>query len=442
MIGVNTARAARATERSRPSRELAWCNLLQLELDYTHGVKVVADAAELSAVDDLDLCYDDVMVNMRFRDLCDEYHMWRAADLRAIAHLHHVRTSSKDTAATLFQKLSCHECFSSCRTVIVVFTTLCVPRVEAQVVRKAIHTALPVEQPESFMDVADETLKKGIIKEWQEEISTDALAQVVCAVCARNTLRKDTQHVHASEIELTLLRNDALPPNVLPTTYNFECYQRALLCPEGMTNRAELGNLTLCSVCHRELLIKRRMPKLCLANWLYFAHDELPDTVKRAFRDATQFDRMLVSRARASRISYRFTELRKDNAAGTPLFSVLDWMIESQSRRRSGLDLSEMRNVLWSQRVAVPRTVSREILTAGGQSLISLHAQGLLWLQNGRTLSCFLPVALLQAASCKLQGRAISSRPCGGRVEELEQVLVLCGVGMRLSMSRSRSRWR
>ena len=52
------------------------------------------------------------------------------------------------------------------------------------------------------------------------------------------------------------------------------------------------------------------MPKLCLANWLYFAHDELPATVKEAFRTSTPTERLLISRARASRISFRFSELK------------------------------------------------------------------------------------------------------------------------------------
>lgn len=53
------------------------------------------------------------------------------------------------------------------------------------------------------------------------------------------------------------------------------------------------------------------MPRLSLVNWLYYAHDELPLKAKTAFETSTFTDKLLVAHARASRISYRFTELRK-----------------------------------------------------------------------------------------------------------------------------------
>ena len=60
------------------------------------------------------------------------------------------------------------------------------------------------------------------------------------------------------------------------------------------------------------------MPRLCLANYLYYAHDQLPPGVKQAFDESSFTDRICLGRARCSRISYRFTELRKkpDNADG------------------------------------------------------------------------------------------------------------------------------
>ena len=60
------------------------------------------------------------------------------------------------------------------------------------------------------------------------------------------------------------------------------------------------------------------MPRLCFANYLYYGHDALPPLVKSAIDTSTSTDRLLFVRARASRISYRFTELRsrQDNVDG------------------------------------------------------------------------------------------------------------------------------
>ncbi|KAI0698760.1 hypothetical protein C8Q76DRAFT_633827, partial [Earliella scabrosa] len=168
---------------------------------------------------------------------------------------------------------------------------------------------------ESFMQLADDALRRGIIREWQDEVSTSGLTHVVCAACARRTLKGEICSVHANEANLHLLRNDSLPEAVKPTTYNFDAYKRALLCPAGMTNRWVLAHILLCRTCQRELCVKKRMPKLCLANWLYYGYEQLPVSVKDAFGHATQFDKLLVCRARASRISYRFTELGVKDAA-------------------------------------------------------------------------------------------------------------------------------
>ena len=75
-------------------------------------------------------------------------------------------------------------------------------------------------------------------------------------------------------------------------------------------DRWRMADLILCRVCYRELVDNHRMPKLCLANWLYYGHNELPSSAKIAFHEATPTERLLISRARASRISFRFSELK------------------------------------------------------------------------------------------------------------------------------------
>ena len=59
------------------------------------------------------------------------------------------------------------------------------------------------------------------------------------------------------------------------------------------------------------------MPKFALANWLYYGHDELPHDVKHAFADASPVEKVLVSRARASKICMKFSDVPGHELAQT-----------------------------------------------------------------------------------------------------------------------------
>ncbi|KAI0691973.1 hypothetical protein C8T65DRAFT_541860, partial [Cerioporus squamosus] len=61
----------------------------------------------------------------------------------------------------------------------------------------------------------------------------------------------------------------------------------------------------------------QHLPKFALANFLYYGHERLPEDVRDAFRQSTQVERMLVSRARASKISFWFCELKGNPLEGT-----------------------------------------------------------------------------------------------------------------------------
>jgi hypothetical protein len=159
------------------------------------------------------------------------------------------------------------------------------------------------------LDVADPELKKNIINEWQDNMTADAQRRLVCAVCARRTNASKISCLSAAILPLQLLRNEELPEKVMPTTYNFAAYQRALLHPSGLLNRERLGGVQVCEQCEKSLCQKNTIPKYALANWLYYGHDELPSEVAEAFDMATRFDLRLISRARASRICVRFTDL-------------------------------------------------------------------------------------------------------------------------------------
>ncbi|KAI9065710.1 hypothetical protein FKP32DRAFT_1567353, partial [Trametes sanguinea] len=169
---------------------------------------------------------------------------------------------------------------------------------------------------DSHLDVADDELRRSIIAEWEQLMSSRSLAEFVCAVCGRRTPTDKVVTVEPSRIDLTLLRNDELPGNVLPTTYNLDAYDRAILHPKGLTKLREQGTLRICVECSRPLF-DGVMPRFALANWLYYGHEELPSDVKTAFRLATHVERILVSRARGSRISYKFSQLPGHYLEGT-----------------------------------------------------------------------------------------------------------------------------
>ncbi len=302
---------------------LEWCAEDELVLDFTHLLRDITIMTDPEGLDSLQLAGDDILCNAGIDRLFTLYSMWRPHQLRNLAQIHNVLVSDRDNRDTLIQTMLAHNCDGSCPSYVVSFATLSRPRTEDQVARSTIHVDIspPHTSPqESYLQAANESLKTSIIREWQTTISTENLELAVCGPCARRVPRKELSSVLPNDFDLALLRNDALPPRTWPTSYAFDLYQRALLDPRGLTDRWNLAAVSLCADCRRELIDKARMPRLSLANWLYYAHDTLPSTVSAAFANSSQFDRLLVARARASRISFRFTELHaKDTSNQEPI---------------------------------------------------------------------------------------------------------------------------
>ncbi|KAI0716620.1 hypothetical protein C8Q76DRAFT_617753, partial [Earliella scabrosa] len=170
-------------------------------------------------------------------------------------------------------------------------------------------THLGVSECPPHLEVADIALKRLIIEEWELAMSTQSLSDEVCAVCARCTPVSKILYVAARKLNLHLLCNESLPHNVIPTTYNFDVYERALLHPRGLLNTQAKGDVRVCQECDRDLRKSERVPKFSLANWLYYGIENLPANVGKAFATATRSEKVLVSRARASRIAFKFSEL-------------------------------------------------------------------------------------------------------------------------------------
>ncbi|KAG8942843.1 hypothetical protein FRC04_003474 [Tulasnella sp. 424] len=105
----------------------------------------------------------------------------------------------------------------------------------------------------------------------------------------------------------------------MPTEYDLDAYDQAILYPPGMLDLQNRAAINLCGPCKSYLTGDRpRVPEFALANFYYFARERLPDDVKEAFAKASPCDLQLVSRCRASNITFRFTESIGSNQFGQP----------------------------------------------------------------------------------------------------------------------------
>lgn len=163
-----------------------------------------------------------------------------------------------------------------------------------------------------FPVIASQKLKNNIIREWQQFMDYDDMTRHPCAVCAQNMSRRDVVYVHPDEIDFTLLQNICLPAETLPTSYNLKAYDNAILYPKGLHDLQMKGPLDMCATCYSSLVERKKQPLDALANFQYYAVDELPVSVKETMTNTSMFDLMLVSRARATRITHLFSK-KKDS---------------------------------------------------------------------------------------------------------------------------------
>ena len=292
-----------------------WHDISTDELDYTHLVSSTLSFDGRPEWNALGLETGDILVNAPLSVLIAAFRMWRTGDLRELALAHEMSVPVREPVRSLLDCLDEHACARWCPAVVVVFRALRRRRSADQVSRRmALLKDLPLRGDHSYLNVASEELRRSVIHEWQNAINSDKFRMSVCGPCGRRT---DPAHIHSvspDELDLTLLRNTSLPMILDPTTYDFEVYKKALLHPKGLIDPWHLSNILICEACRRELLVKQRMPKLCLANWLYYAHDELPEDVRNALKESTPTERLLIARARGSRLSYRFSESKRNQS--------------------------------------------------------------------------------------------------------------------------------
>lgn len=165
----------------------------------------------------------------------------------------------------------------------------------------------------NFPIILGDTEKADIIKEWQSEMDLDNWVMKPCAVCSQRTPKRELSVLNHEDVDFRLLQNPHLPNETLPTTYNLLVYEYAILNPNALHDRENLGALDVCRSCETELVDRNRQPKNALANWHYSGFDEIPIAVQKAFKDSSMFDLMMVARCRSTRITQLYL-----NKKGSP----------------------------------------------------------------------------------------------------------------------------
>jgi hypothetical protein len=151
--------------------------------------------------------------------------------------------------------------------------------------------------------------KHNIIRRWQET-GPDHFREKACAVCGMGVQESDIHIIHADNIDLTLLRNLRLTCNeiLIPKSYNYEAYDQAILYHAGLITPQMRGYMQICGSCTTSLVNKHKQPIDSWANGQYYALDCLPDNVTSCLKTLSDFDKMMICRARASKITHIYNE--------------------------------------------------------------------------------------------------------------------------------------
>ena len=287
----------------------------------------------------------DILLHGPISKIIELYSFWHKKDLLLFAKQHNIKAHKQDEVQSIIHLLKSHHCTITCLyTYEYLFHSLKFPRPEIGLqnghdgIGKGKRNNVPIvgimEEPPriqpviddsdndvKYLEVADDALKTAIIKEWEQAMSTKSLKDEVCAICARYTKPNHIIIADPLDIDLQLLQNPQLPLAALPKSYNLQAYANAILHPKGMLNIHKCAPLKTCKECYSSIC-DGELPKYSLANWLYYGHDALPINMQHAIKYATHAERILVSRARASTISFRFSDIKGHSLEGSnPLTS-------------------------------------------------------------------------------------------------------------------------
>lgn len=293
-----------------------------------------------------------LVIQIPLKTMMRHYHRLKVVDLKNLAGAHNITFGSK-RKEELASELGDHQCELNCRSLSYVFKEALKTRPSkawegyTTVTRmqnthsstdgsgttqrndtstnnsndSADSLAGPLNGEKLIEDMAhlqplSEKQNMAIIEEWQRSMSLRKFIRLPCAVCSELNFTANLTRVHSNQIPLHLLRNDDLPPNVRPVSYNLKAYDRAILDPQGLQDTERQGMMTICRACLGDLQ-KNRMPKYALSNWLYYGRERVPDSVRKAFEEMSIFEKTLISRARTNNILCKFTGVDDDPTGET-----------------------------------------------------------------------------------------------------------------------------
>ncbi|KAJ7886626.1 hypothetical protein B0H14DRAFT_2563301 [Mycena olivaceomarginata] len=169
---------------------------------------------------------------------------------------------------------------------------------------------------QAFPFVADLSHQKRIAQEWQTEMEPRRWIPRPCAVCGRRTVTGMLTFCNPLHYDLAVAPNPALPVETLTKTHDLDAYDGAILCASALQDPTQKAPFEMCVYC-KTAMDRHQQPLDSLANFQYYARDELPPEVKSAFRDATTYDKMIDKDGRERPDSVRSTSQRysKDNVA-------------------------------------------------------------------------------------------------------------------------------
>ncbi|KAK7038371.1 hypothetical protein R3P38DRAFT_2515926, partial [Favolaschia claudopus] len=158
-----------------------------------------------------------------------------------------------------------------------------------------------------FPEICSLRRQHSIAQQWQSEMDPKLWIPRACTVCAKKTRSLALTLCNPLHYDLTLLRNPALPMETLPTTYNLEAYDGAILLSSALQDKTKKGPFEICDSC-RISLEANQQPLDSLANFQYYARDELPPNIKTAFEEASLYDLMMIAHSRCTRITHLFSD--------------------------------------------------------------------------------------------------------------------------------------
>ena len=271
---------------------------------------------------------------LSLREFIEQFPPLSKRELSLIANRHGIRLMSRLTIRMRKDALRRHVCVSHCAQVLYRFRALDRPRKGtfvssmddlrdhlnelqeirdkerkwSKVHRKKVHEReRRVEEPVEYPPLRSFDNKAEIIRQWQGAMDPEKLTRGVCAVCAQVFDELLLHDVVPDEKMLVLLRNECLPIQTIPSTYDFELYHRAILHPHSMWSLVAFANLRMCSKCRNALTKKSpSQPKNAIANFQYYGISELPDDVRDAILTASPFEVMLVALCCATVITHHY----------------------------------------------------------------------------------------------------------------------------------------